>query len=146
MTDKKNKKETASTEVQEHEDGQEERYLTPEEIQEVMAKYDRESATRVFEGNKAIIVSLALMAFTVITVLINTVHRIPVQQHRALFLAMVLFLAFILYPYKKMPANRNKHVPWYDIVLALAKMCIRDSIYTASTSGRSSRSTLTAIK
>ena len=98
----------------------EEKYLTPEEIQEVMAKYDRESATRVFEGNKSIVVSVGLIAFTLITVFINAVYRIPPQQHRALFLAMVLFLAFILYPYKKMPANRNKHVPWYDIVLACA--------------------------
>ena len=97
---------------------EEEHYMTPEEIQEVMAKYDRESATRVFEGNKGIVVSLGLIAFTLITVFINAVYRIPPQQHRALFLAMVLFLAFILYPYKKMPANRNKHVPWYDIVLA----------------------------
>ena len=112
MTDEK-----ATAEVEED---FEEKYLTPEEIQEVMAKYDRESATRVFEGNKSIVVSVGLIAFTLITVFINAVYRIPPQQHRALFLAMVLFLAFILYPYKKMPANRNKHVPWYDIVLACA--------------------------
>ncbi len=110
MTEEKKNTGAELTEEEEH-------YMTPEEIQEVMAKYDRESATRVFEGNKGIVVSIGLIAFTLITVFINAVYRIPPQQHRALFLAMVLFLAFILYPYKKMPASRNKHVPWYDIVL-----------------------------
>lgn len=113
------KKAVKNEEVQELEE-YEEKYLSPEEIQEVMAKYDRESATRVFEGNRAVIMSIALMAFTVITVIINTVYRIPLQQHRALFLAMVLFLAFILYPYKRMPADKNKNVPWYDVLLACA--------------------------
>lgn len=97
----------------------EEAHMTPEEIQEVMAKYDRESATRVFEGNKGLILSMALITFSIIAVILNTVYRIPAQQHRALFIAMVLFLAFILYPYKKMPPERNKHVPWYDVVLAI---------------------------
>ncbi|MBQ2034960.1 MAG: hypothetical protein II218_03515, partial [Peptococcaceae bacterium] len=47
--------------------------ISAEEVNEIMAKYDRESAVRIFSGNKALLVKLLLVAFTVFAVAINTV-------------------------------------------------------------------------
>ncbi len=92
--------------------------ISAEEVNEIMAKYDRESAVRIFSGNKALTVKLMLVAFTVFAVAINTVLHLNAQVHRTTFIALVLFLAYLLYPAKKdAPKNTNK-VPIYDIVLA----------------------------
>ncbi len=92
--------------------------ISAEEVNEIMAKYDRESAVRIFSGNKALIVKLMLIAFTVFAVGINTVIHLNAQVHRTTFIALVLFLAYLLYPAKKdAPKNTNK-VPMYDILLA----------------------------
>lgn len=95
-------------------------HISAEEVNEIMAKYDRESAVRIFAGKKALIVKILLIAFTVFAVAINTVIHFNAQVHRSTFIALVLFLTFILYPAKKdAPKNTNK-VPWYDLVLAVA--------------------------
>ncbi len=92
--------------------------ISAEEVNEIMAKYDRESAVRIFSGNKALIVKLMLIAFTVFAVGINTVIHLNAQVHRTTFIALVLFLAYLLYPAKKdAPKNTNK-VPVYDMILA----------------------------
>lgn len=92
--------------------------ISAEEVNEIMAKYDRESAVRIFSGNKALLVKLMLVAFTVFAVAINTVVHLNAQVHRTTFIALVLFLAYLLYPAKKnAPKNTNK-VPIYDIILA----------------------------
>lgn len=94
-------------------------HISAEEVNEIMAKYDRESAVRIFAGKKALIVKIMLIAFTVFAVAINTVIHFNAQIHRSTFIALVIFLAFILYPAKKdAPKNTNK-VPWYDLVLAV---------------------------
>ena len=92
--------------------------ISAEEVNEIMAKYDRESAVRIFAGKKATLIKVLLIAFTVFAVSINTFIQFNAQVHRSTFIALVLFLAFILYPAKKdAPKNTNK-VPWYDLVLA----------------------------
>ena len=75
--------------------------ISAEEVNEIMAKYDRESAVRIFAGNKALIIKIMLIAFTVFAVAINTVIQFNAQVHRSTFIALVLFLAYILYPVKK---------------------------------------------
>ena len=93
-------------------------HISAEEVNEIMKKYDRESATRVFAGKKATAMRWLLIAFTVFAVYINTFGRLSVQVHRSAFIAAVLFLAYLLYPARKnAPRNANK-VPWYELVLA----------------------------
>jgi len=93
-------------------------HISAEEVNEIMKKYDRESATRVFAGKKATAMRWLLIAFTIFAVYINTFGRLSVQVHRSAFIAAVLFLAYLLYPARKnAPRNANK-VPWYDLVLA----------------------------
>lgn len=95
-------------------------HISAEEVNEIMAKYDRESATRIFSGNKALLIKGLLIAFTLFAVSINTVIRLNAQVHRSVFIACILFLAYLLYPARKnAPKNTNK-VPWYDLALAVA--------------------------
>lgn len=95
-------------------------HISAEEVNEIMAKYDRESATRIFSGNKALLIKCLLIAFTLFAVSINTFIRLNAQVHRSVFIACILFLAFLLYPARKnAPKNTNK-VPWYDLLLAVA--------------------------
>lgn len=94
-------------------------HISAAEVNEIMAKYDRESATRIFSGNKALFMKYLLIAFTIFAVAINTVVHLNAQIHRSVFIALVLFLAYLLYPARKnAPKNTNK-VPWYDLVLAV---------------------------
>ena len=58
--------------------------ISAEEVNEIMAKYDRESAVRIFAGNKALIIKIMLIAFTVFAVAINTVIQFNAQVHRVL--------------------------------------------------------------
>ena len=92
--------------------------ISAEEVNEIMAKYDRESAVRIFSGNKALLIKLRLVAFTIFAVSINTFVHLNAQIHRSTFIAIVLFLAYLLYPAKKnAPKNTNK-VPVCDIIFA----------------------------
>ena len=95
-------------------------HISAAEVNEIMAKYDRESAIRIFSGNKALLIKGLLIAFTLFAISINTFIRLNAQVHRSMFIAFILFLAYLLYPARKnAPKNTNK-VPWYDILLALA--------------------------
>ncbi len=95
-------------------------HISAAEVNEIMAKYDRESATRIFSGKKALLIKGLLIAFTLFAISINTFIRLNAQVHRSMFIAFILFLAYLLYPARKnAPKNTNK-VPWYDILLALA--------------------------
>lgn len=95
-------------------------HVSAEEVNEIMAKYDRESATRIFTGNKKILVRVMLIAFTIYAVAINTVVHLNAQVHRSSFIAFILFLAYILYPARKNAPKNSNAVPFYDIILAFA--------------------------
>ena len=115
------------------------RALTEDEMQEVLNKYDRETSTRIFSGKKQVIIKWLLIAFTVFALIINTVWRLPVQQHRAIFLAAVLFLVYLLYPAAQVMHKKNNKIPLDDIALAfissgLSSLACMPSI-TASRSG-----------
>ena len=77
--------------------------VAEEEINQIMSKYDRESAYRTFSDFRAQVIAVICVAFSVIQ-LYHAVYAITYM--RALHLAIVLLLAFILYPAKRsMPKN-----------------------------------------
>ncbi|NLB38686.1 MAG: TRAP transporter permease [Clostridiales bacterium] len=84
------------------------------EINEIMSKYDRESAYRTFPDFRAQAIAVVCVLFSIIQIW----HAISsITYIRALHLALVMLLAFILYPAKRsMPKNT---LPWYDVVLSL---------------------------
>lgn len=93
-------------------------HISAAEVNEIMAKYDRESATRIFSGKKELFMKVLLIAFTIFAVSINTFIRLNAQVHRAVFIALILFLAYLLYPARKNAPKNTNMVPWYDILLA----------------------------
>ena len=85
----------------------------------IMAEYDRESNTRHFEGVPKSVMRWLLVAFSLYTLWMNIFSTMPEQIRRCSFVAIVIFLAFMLYPAKKDMAKRVNYVPIYDFILAI---------------------------
>jgi TRAP transporter 4TM/12TM fusion protein len=96
--------------------------VSQEEVQRIMAQYDKESNTRIYKGVPKEIVRWLCIALTVYMIAINTILHLPAQVHRASFVALIIFFAFMLYPARKGDTARQNYVPWYDIALALIGM------------------------
>ena len=73
---------------------------TEQEINDIMTKYDRETALRKLPRALNLIVSLVLIAFSLLQ-LYSTWRVIPSTHMRPMHVAIVCFLAFALYPVKK---------------------------------------------
>ena len=88
------------------------------DLDEVMRKYDRESATRIWEGVPKIIIT-AIMAIFSIYCLCMTLFSTALPEVRlTLFLGCIIILGFLTYPAKKGSVRVN-YIPWYDIVLMI---------------------------
>ncbi|MDO5032887.1 TRAP transporter permease [Corynebacterium sp.] len=90
-----------------------------DQAQEILEKFDRESRLRVFASNP---VNVMVTAFAVVVSLYHMYTAYfgtpPVLIHRSVHVAMILVLAFALYPpFRK--ADRSK-IPFYDVLLMLA--------------------------
>ena len=86
------------------------------DLDAVMRKYDRESATRYWEGvpKKVIRILMALFSLYCIGMTLFSVE-LP-ETKLARFLAFIIIIGFLTYPAKKGSPHVN-FVPWYDIVL-----------------------------
>ena len=86
------------------------------DLDAVMRKYDRESATRYWEGvpKKVIRILMALFSLYCIAMTLFSVE-LP-ETKLARFLAFIIIIGFLTYPAKKGSPHVN-FVPWYDIVL-----------------------------
>lgn len=94
---------------------------TQAEVDEIMKKYDRESAYRTLVGYRGVIISAVLILFSVFQ-LYSTWRIIPSTHMRPLHLGVVLLLSYLLYPAsRKMSKDR---LPWYDAVLALVSLAV----------------------
>ena len=90
-------------------------------VQEIMEKYDRESAVRNFTGVKHWIVASLCVLFALVQLYAALTARIPATQLRPLHLGFVLMLAYLLYPISRKHAKPGA-LPWYDVALALLSM------------------------
>lgn len=89
--------------------------------QDLLAKYDKESAYRTNLQKWAWVVSIVAISLTVFQ--LYTAFRGPYVSliQGAIHLGSALGLIFILYPIKRSMLMK-KGVPWYDVVLALLAM------------------------
>ena len=86
------------------------------DLDAVMRKYDRESATRIWEGTPKIIIT-AIMAIFSLYCLYMTLFSTALPEVRlTLFVGCIIILGFLTYPVKKGHVH-VKSMPWYDIVL-----------------------------
>jgi len=97
----------------------ENRILTEEEAEELKAKFDKESNVRHFSGifNKIIIGLLLFFAAYVFWV--TAIGNLPEQVRRCVFMGILIFIGFLIYPARKGDTKRHNHIPWFDYILAI---------------------------
>ena len=96
----------------------ENRVLTAEETDELLAKFDKESNVRRFSGIKSYIVTGLLLLFAAYVFWVTVIGNLPEQARRTVFLGTLVFIGFLLYPARKGDTKRVNYIPWYDFVLA----------------------------
>ncbi|MCX8058716.1 MAG: TRAP transporter permease [Spirochaetes bacterium] len=98
--------------------------LNNEEIQRVLEKVDRESVHRNLAGLQGKIIFIICILLSLFQILnIFNVFRIDAHQTRAVHLAFILLLVYLLYPFSK--KSRRDRISTSDIILAvLAFFCM----------------------
>ncbi len=91
--------------------------LQEEEIEEIMAKFDKESAYRRLTGMPHHIIAGIAIIFSLFQLYASLSGMIPERLLRAIHLGFVLLLAFLLYPATKSMSRREMH--WMDVVLGV---------------------------
>ena len=86
------------------------------ELDAVMRKYDRESATRFWDGVPKTVVRVLMAAFSLYCIGMTLFSVELPETKLARFMAFIIILGYLTYPAKK-GSTRVNHVPWYDIVL-----------------------------
>ncbi|NLD52738.1 MAG: hypothetical protein GX650_07560, partial [Clostridiales bacterium] len=95
--------------------------VAQEEIDQIMSKYDRESAYRTLTDYRGVIISAICILFSLVQ-LYSTWYIIPATHMRPIHVAIVILLAYLLYPARK--GAPKDTLPWYDIVLALVAFAV----------------------
>ncbi|GAB6174122.1 TRAP transporter permease [Paradesulfitobacterium aromaticivorans] len=91
--------------------------LSEEQQQELMAKYDRESAFRRLRGPMARVVAVLAIIWSLLQLYTAAMGVFPPTLQRAPHLGFALVLVFLLYPLKRQ--DRSNKIRWYDYLLAL---------------------------
>ena len=93
------------------------RALTEQETEALIAKFDRESNVRKFTGIYEIIMKGLLLLFAAYVFWVTLIGNLPEQVRRSAFVGILIFIGYMLYPVRKGMTSRINHVPWYDMVL-----------------------------
>lgn len=88
------------------------------DLDEVMRKYDRESATRIWEGTPKIIITVIMTLFSLYCLYMTLFSTALPEVRLTLFVGCIIILGFLTYPARKGHVRVNS-LPWYDIVLML---------------------------
>ncbi|MBS6310070.1 MAG: TRAP transporter fused permease subunit [Firmicutes bacterium] len=88
------------------------------DLDEVMRKYDRESATRIWEGTPKIIITVIMTLFSLYCLYMTLFSTALPEVRLTLFVGCIIILGFLTYPAKKGHVKVNS-LPLYDIVLML---------------------------
>jgi TRAP transporter 4TM/12TM fusion protein len=91
--------------------------VSQEEVEEVLAKYDRESNVRHFTGWRDYAVTGLLLSFAAFVFWITLFGNLPEQVRRCTFVGILVFTGYMLYPARKKMTKRINYIAWYDIVL-----------------------------
>ena len=95
-------------------------FVSQEEVDEIMKKYDRESNTRIWEGKLGVVVRYALAAFSVFMIWMNLCATWDERIRRSIFVGLLIFFTFLIYPLRKGKPGKPNSMPWYDAILAVA--------------------------
>ena len=91
---------------------------TAADMDEVMRKFDRESATRIWQGTPRLIVGVVMALFSLycIWMTLRCTWDLPIRLTS--FLGLITIMGYLTYPARKDHVKPNS-MPWYDIVLML---------------------------
>ncbi|MBQ4320608.1 MAG: TRAP transporter fused permease subunit [Oscillospiraceae bacterium] len=86
------------------------------EVDEVMRKYDRESATRIWQGVPRIVVGCIMAAFSLFCIWSTLFSTADLPIRLSAFLGFVVIMGYLTYPANKKKVKPNS-LPWYDVVI-----------------------------
>ncbi len=92
--------------------------VEPMDLDAVMKKFDRESNTRIWEGNSKILVNTVLVIFSLFCIYVTLFASWLEEIRLTTFVAFIIFIGYLVYPAKKGTQKVNS-LPWYDILLML---------------------------
>ena len=87
-----------------------------EEMDAVMRKYDRESATRIWTGKPKIVISVVMALFSVYCIWSTLFSTAALEIRLTAFLGLIVIMGYLTYPASKKHVHANR-LPWYDIVI-----------------------------
>ena len=82
----------------------------------VMRKYDRESATRIWTGKPKIVVSAVSALFSLYCIWSTLWSTADLPIRLTAFLGLIVIMGYLNYPARKGHVTPNA-MPWYDIVI-----------------------------
>lgn len=88
------------------------------DVSEIVAKYDKEAVYRTFKGWLDILIRVLCVSFSLFHLYTAAFGAFAPQIQRAVHLGFVLTLVYLLYPARA--ENKDKGLPWYDVLLAIA--------------------------
>ena len=96
-----------------------EHILTEQETEDLIAHFDRESNVRRFTGVPGILIKGLLLLFTAYVFWVTLIANLPEQVRRSVFLGILIFTGYMLYPVRRGMTKRINYIPWYDFVLGI---------------------------
>jgi TRAP transporter 4TM/12TM fusion protein len=97
--------------------------LSESETEKLIAQFDRESNIRRFSGPLGYIIKGLLLLFTAYVLWVTLFVSLPEQVRRSVFLGILVFIGYMLYPIRRGMTRRENHIPWYDLVLGVLGLC-----------------------
>ncbi|OMP66944.1 TRAP transporter permease [Domibacillus epiphyticus] len=99
------------------------KYLTEEEQQELLEKFDPEAGTRKLSGILGYVAFFGLLAFSLFQLYTAIFGVFTAQIQRTIHLGFALSLIFLLFPANRKKRQKGKlQIAWYDMVLAIASI------------------------
>ncbi|MCR4600265.1 MAG: TRAP transporter permease [Clostridia bacterium] len=87
--------------------------------EDIMRKYDRESATRIWKGKPAVIVRFVMAAFSLYCIWLTLFSTSDLPVRLTGFLGLITIMGYLTYPAKSRHVRYN-YIPWYDILFMIA--------------------------
>lgn len=87
--------------------------------EEIMRKYDKESATRIWSGFPKVAVNVVTALFSIFCIWSTLFSTADIPVRLTAFLGFTVIMGYLTYPASKIHVREN-YIPWYDIVIMAA--------------------------
>ena len=87
--------------------------------EDIMRQYDKESATRIWEGVPATVIHYVMSAFSVFCIWSTLFSTADIPVRASGFLGLIILMGYVTYPAATHHVRPN-YIPWYDILIMVA--------------------------